>query len=180
MVEILPKDDIYKDYFLLPYIFLDYNELINKMVTIIQYPNGKDLEYSTGIIKEINENEFTHLASTKKSSSASPVVMKYGTQVIGTHKQGKNDKTENYGDFILPIFKFFKNNIKYKFNNIIIGMIYINKDDINKNIRIINSFENDKIENHWADFNDDRKKENEKEIKEYIEININGKIIEFT
>ena len=38
ITEILPKDNIDKDYFLLPYINIDYNELINKKITIIQYP----------------------------------------------------------------------------------------------------------------------------------------------
>ena len=68
--------------------------------------------------------------------------MKDGTKVIGIHKQGKNDDTENYGDFILSLFQFYKNNKKYKSNNIIIGEIYINKDNIKKDIQIINSYEN--------------------------------------
>ena len=65
-------------------------------------------------------------------------------------------------------------------NNIIIGEIYIKKEDINKDIRIINSFENVKREKNWKDRDDDIKYLNEKEIKENIEIKINGKIIEFT
>ena len=69
-------------------------------------------------------------------------------------------------------------NIKNK-NNIIIGEIYINKKDINKDIRIINSFENAKRENGWKDKDDDWKRENEKEIKENVEIKINKKLIEF-
>ena len=64
--------------------------------------------------------------------------------------------------------------------NIIKGEIYINKDDINKDIQIINSFENEKRENKWEDEDDDIERENEKEIKENIEIKINGKIIKFT
>ena len=69
------------------------------------------------------------------------------------------------------------NEMNYK--NIIIGEIYINKEDINKDIRIINSFENYKRERNWKDREDDYKYENEKEIKENIIIKINGKIIEF-
>ena len=75
-------------------------------------------------------------------------------------------------------------NINNQINNenIIIGEIYINKENINKDIRIINSFENYKRENEWwrKDSEDDYKYENEKEIKENIEIKINGQIIEFT
>ena len=67
------------------------------------------------------------------------------------------------------------------YKNIIIGEIYINKNNINEKIRIINSFENWKRENWWrGDREDDYKYENEKEIKENIEIKINEKIIEFT
>ena len=64
--------------------------------------------------------------------------------------------------------------------NFIIGEIYINKEDINKDIRIINSFENVKIEYKIEDKEDDWKYENEKEIKENIEIKINNKIIPFS
>ena len=69
------------------------------------------------------------------------------------------------------------NEMNYK--NIIIGEIYINKEDINKDIQIINSFENKKREWNREDREDDYKYENEKEIKENIIIKINGKIIEF-
>ena len=73
----------------------------------------------------------------------------------------------------------FENEINNK-NNKIIGEIYIKKEDINKDIRIINSFENVKREGRWVDRDDDIKYLNEKEIKENIEIKINGKLIEFT
>ena len=63
--------------------------------------------------------------------------------------------------------------------NIIIGEIYINKDIINKDIQIINSYENCKRKGNWKDEKDDYKYENEKEIKENIQIKINKKIIEF-
>ena len=65
--------------------------------------------------------------------------------------------------------------------NIIKAEIEIKKDDINKDIQIINSLENLKRQWGLEDRNDnDWKYENEKEIKENIEIKINGKIIEFT
>ena len=74
-------------------------------------------------------------------------------------------------------------NILEKINNknVIYGEIYINKEDINKDIQIINSFENYKRKNKWIeDKEDDYKYENEKEIKENIEIKLEGKIIEFS
>ena len=61
-------------------------------------------------------------------------------------------------------------------NNYIIGEIYIKEEDINKDIRNINSFENLKREKEYHDASDDYKLENEKEIKEKIIIK---NIIEF-
>ena len=73
-------------------------------------------------------------------------------------------------------------NILEKINNknIIIGEIYISEEDINKDIQIINSFENFKREEKLKDRKDDYENKNEKEIKENIEIKIEGKIIEFS
>ena len=66
------------------------------------------------------------------------------------------------------------------YKNFIIGEIYVNKDDINEDIRIINSIEDLKRRCYQKDREDDYKYENKKEIvKENIEIKINGKIIEF-
>ena len=87
----------------------------------------------------------------------------------------------NYKDSIEKISNEINNkNINNKVNKII-GEIYISKWVINKDFRIIDSFENFKREDKWKkDKDDDWKYENEKEIKENIEIKINGKIIDFT
>ena len=70
------------------------------------------------------------------------------------------------------------NKINYK--NIIIAEIEIKEYDINKYIRIINSFEQYKRESKWRkDKEDDYKYENEKEIKENCKIKINNEIIPF-
>ena len=68
--------------------------------------------------------------------------------------------------------------------NIIKGEININKDNINKDIQIINSFENVKRNEHYAHSIDNFKYdysqyENEKEIKNNIQIKIDGEIIHF-
>ena len=70
-----------------------------------------------------------------------------------------------------------ENNIK---NNIIIGEINITSKDIKKDIQFINSFENYKRIEKLQDKIDDFKYENEKVIKENIEIKINGKKIIFS
>ena len=70
VIEILPKDDIPKKYFLLPYIDYmgNYNELEGQDIAIIQYPKGK-LNLSEGKIKSLTKAtdcEFIHDASTEK------------------------------------------------------------------------------------------------------------------
>ena len=72
-----------------------------------------------------------------------------------------------------------KSKIPLNDKNIITGEIYINKNNINKDVQIINSFENVKTEYDWGNKNDDWKYENEKEIKENVEIKIDGKKIKF-
>ena len=63
--------------------------------------------------------------------------------------------------------------------NYILIEINIEGDDINKNIRILNSFEEYKRINKYDDKEDDYKYENEKKIKENCIIKINNKIIPF-
>ena len=81
---------------------------------------------------------------------------------------------------IYKVCQFLENELNININNIIIGEIYIKEEDADKDIQIINSFENAKKENQWKDKDDDWEYENEKEIKENIEIKINGKLIEST
>jgi len=117
VVEILDEDNISKDYFLASNSenWIN-NELINSMIYIPQYPNGKELMNARGIIKEINNNEFTHLANTEKGSSGSPIFLENSIDVIGIHKEDNKDKTENYGDFIYPAINKIKNDIREKKN----------------------------------------------------------------
>ena len=95
-------------------------------------------------------------------------------------KEACVDYTKNYNHGTLLKYPLNDFNDKNKRKNNIIGEIYINKDNINKDIRIINSFENVKREGKWKDDKDDYLYENEEEIKENLEIEINEKKIEFT
>ena len=88
---------------------------------------------------------------------------------------------------INKLFNQFKNLEKdinennFNRENIITGEINISSNDIFKTIRIINTYENIKRMDYYSeDKNDDWKYENEKEIKENVEIKINGKLIEFS
>ena len=117
IMEILDENNISKDYFLFPELeSMLNNNLINNMIYIPQYVKGKELMNARGIIKEIDKNEFTHLANTEKGSSGSPIFLENSIDVIGIHKEGNTDKTEHYGDFIYPAIDIIKNDIKEKRN----------------------------------------------------------------
>ena len=78
-----------------------------------------------------------------------------------------------------------ENIINNKDNNYIIAEINIGKNKINKNIRLINSFEQIKKEKKKDYYEEIKKKdyykyENEKEIKDNCQIEINYKKIEFS
>ena len=111
IIEILEKDNITDDYFLLPsldYINENgYNYFVSKEIEIPQFPGGKELSFSKGIIKEVyldnDQYQFSHLASTESGSSGSPIVLKGQECVLGIHKGGSEIEEKNYGDFIGPI-----------------------------------------------------------------------------
>ena len=108
IVEIKPEDKIKDKYFLLPTLNdIDY---INKDIYIVQYPEGKNLSYSQGKIKAIDNYELSYDASTKSGSSGSPILLKNTTEVIGIHKQGSNYKKENYGTLI----NYIQKSLNYK------------------------------------------------------------------
>ena len=116
VVEIIPEDNIQKEYFLLPNIeYLNgYEQFENKQIFIPQFPGGGNLNYSKGNIKKINsyKYEFSHLSSTLAGSSGSPIFLKESSFVLGIHKQTNEKKHENYGNFIGPVIEELKSNIK--------------------------------------------------------------------
>ena len=115
------KDKIKEKFFLIPNI--DNIDYINKDIYIVQFPEGNNLSYSEGKIKDINNNELIHDADTKAGSSGSPILLKNTTEVIGIHKQGNEDRKENYGTLIKSITKLFNPMIKIYKN----GEYYIGK-----------------------------------------------------
>ena len=74
IVQIIPKDKVYENYFLSPDLdYLDKKGLIGKQIYIPQYPSNQKLKNARGIISGINNNEFVHLTSTEPCSSGSPI-----------------------------------------------------------------------------------------------------------
>ena len=149
----------------------------------IGHPNGGDPKYGNGKIIDIDGYEFYHNISTNYGSSGCPIILLNDNinliQVIGIHKEGYESIKINGGTFIGEIFN--KENeknyiIKEKNeNNYIISEIYIKDEDINKDIGIINSYE--EFCRTWNDKRNDKYK-NEDEIKK-CEIEINNKLISF-
>ena len=96
IIEILKKDNISSEYFLLPNTdYLNgYSQFDNKSIVITQFPKGGDLQFSEGKIKSINfyKYEFSHLASTLNGSSGSPIFLKDSIKVLGIHKQCNTKK----------------------------------------------------------------------------------------
>ena len=107
IIQILLKDKIEKEYFLLPDLdyMNKYNELKNKDIIVLLYSNNQ-LNYSEGKIYDINNNEFRHSAYCFPGSSGSPIFFKNSKSVVGILKEGKQaneGNSINYGYFIIPI-----------------------------------------------------------------------------
>ena len=93
----------------------------------------------------------------------------------------KQEKVENVSaKSLYQNFKDYEKGINIKNRNFIIGEIYIKPNDINKDIRIINTFENYKRQIGIVNKMDDWKYENEYEIVTNTEIKINGIINKFS
>lgn len=121
VVEILLKDNISTEFFLLPSIpyMKHFNKLKNQSISIIQYPRGK-FGFSNGKIVKIENYQFSYLASTEDGSSGSPIFLKDNTEVIGIHRGGTyngENGPENTGNFIGPVFRYFKELPKHKYKS---------------------------------------------------------------
>ena len=124
------------------------------------------LLYLGKYLKEL-ENDKTYIQNEKKIPDSA-----FKKQIIESGLIKSNEITNNKQ--LIQKFKEYKNNINSN-KNYIIGEITINEKDVNKKIRIINSYEE-------AKRNDDlfSGTENEKEIKENCEIKIEEQIIKFS
>ena len=128
----------------------------------------KYYKMSKKIIKNNNDNR-----NYEKLNNINEILINNGS-IINDIKEIviDNDIINNKVKNIIHIFnKMNKNYIKAE--------IEIKEDDINKEIRIINSFEEFKSLYGWDDKNENEY-ENEKEIKEKCKIKINNKIIPFS
>ena len=134
VIEILPKDNISKEYFLLPNIDFNYNnlnELINKEVLIMQYRTDKFGFSLGGVICEMDRYNFSLLScSLEKGSTGSPIFLKDSTKVIGVFDSISYIKRCPNGILIFPIYEYFKN---LSTNEIKSGAQHNSNEEINNN-----------------------------------------------
>ena len=161
----------------------------NKSIYILNYREGNDIVVSYGQPPKLNNMEINHKCSTKEGSSGSPILLINNQKLIGVHYGSSKIYEYNKGTLLIYAiieFQKIKNNLliidregkskNNEMNNYIIGEFEIKED--NKNIRIINSYEQYRKEyNIKVDF-DKNEYENEEEIKK-CEIRINDEIIPF-
>ncbi len=159
IIEIIKEDNINN--------YLEVEENINiddymdKQIFIVQHPGGDELNYSHGKINSKQDEFILYSAGSKGGSSGSPIILFNNLKVIGLHKECIYDKDKNKINIGIP-FNLIINTI-----NSIKCIYKINKKDINEDIQIINNgYYEDK--NVFIESN--------KEIKNKIDIIINGEI----
>ena len=182
IIQIKKEDEIYNN---VEFLYYDMNYIngynIYKDVYIysIGHPGGENASYERGKIINIQDYEFNFNIPIDKCSSGCPIILLGNNinliQVIGIHKEAETNDLTNLscGTFIGEIFKDNNESI----NNYIIAEIIIKDDELDKNIRIINSYEEYKRKKNMEE---DIKEEkmNEEEVKE-CKIEINNESIPF-
>ena len=183
LIEIIENDNIPEDKYLDPDLNYEngFNQYENKNFYLAGYTsNFNERSFSSGRIIKVLDNKFEYMLDKNVVSSGSPIC-NYNCDVIGISTSGNKVENINFGSFIGKIIDSL-NNIYIIYNNnsnnYIIGEIYVNDNDINNDIRIINSFEQYKREN--PDVEGDCTNENERELQQNIEIKINNIAIKFS
>ena len=93
------------------------NEIFGNMqIYLLHYPKGNKMEYSVGLIKDIDQNDnytIRHLCDSSDGSSGGPIINSINFQVIGIHKGGaRGAKNFNLGTFLKEPLEKFKNKTK--------------------------------------------------------------------
>ena len=93
------------------------SEYKNINVYLIYYLGTNETQFSTGIIKSIEDENIFHLCNTGPGSSGAPILNLSNFQVIGIHKGCIKNKNFNIGTFLYyPIKEFIELNIQSKKN----------------------------------------------------------------
>ncbi len=182
-------------------------EYKNDDVAILQYSKGGPLSIEGGRLKEIKNDSIYHTIPTYKGSSGSPIILLLRQyKVIGIHSRTIKKKQINAGPFINSVISdLIKNNILYVpnetnitknsfdfnknqehnnenfYENYILCTYNILEKNLNNHIQILNCL-NKKTEIEIEKdnkINQNQLQINEKEIKNYCELFLNNKKINF-
>ena len=186
MIVKISKDDVN----IINYLQIDSNiyktdslsKYENEDLYLLHYPNSKSAHISYGKgIKQIGEYDIKHKCNTDVGSSGAPILSSSTNKVIGIHKGYINNGSETYniGTFLkYPLDELNKKLIDDSKNNYIVAELCIKEEDINRDIRILNSYEEHMREN-LLEFNLKEEYMNEKDINK-CRIKINEETIPFT
>ena len=193
IIEIKNSDEINKDILFLDFdincINIGYYVYEYQDIYSIEYPYENKTSITTGQIVSVYDYEFAHNIPIKEDLSGCPILYINNDKnllfVIGIHKKADLSKKINSATFIGEIIKEINDDINIKTsmeeinknnNNYIFGEIIIKEEDVNKNIRIINSYE-EMLRDKGIQLNlNDKDNMNEEEIKK-CEIKINDEAI---
>ena len=135
------------------------------------------LLYLCNYLKDIeNNNNINFIDNKIPDSEFKKQLFEYGLIKKEKEKEEKRDSDSIFSE------KLYKNYIKEINNkkNFIISEVNISSEDINKDIQIINSYENYRRKHESIDNKINPEFDNEKDIKENIEMRINGEKIPFS
>ena len=161
----------------------------NAQIYLLHYPKGIRMEISNGLIKNINEDNYTirHLCYSSGGSSGSPIINSIDFKVIGIHKGGaEGAKNYNLGTILKePIEKFneidkmFTNEINNSKNEIIKINENIKKEmNENKKNEIDEKIKNEMDENKKNEIDENIKNEMNENKKNEINENIKNEMNE--
>lgn len=110
-------------------LFLEVDERINdnnsfkKDIYLLQYPLGDRVNYSQGLIKKININNYniSHSCISEKGSSGGPIINLNNHKVIAIHKGENKNRITNEGTLISFLIKnleekYLDNLDNYRYN----------------------------------------------------------------
>ena len=176
-IEIFEEDNIEQYYYIDQRVFQNNLDAFkDEDIYILHYPLGGELSFSPGKIVGIKYSNIFHNCSTKGGSSGSPIISRYNSSIIGLHHGTHRIYNFNLAKDISSIL----NDIKFQSKNYIIAEFEIKTENINKDIKIINSFEQYRLEKGKNIKEEELKYKNEKMIKETCIIEINDKPIPFS
>ena len=168
-IEIFDSDNIINFFKIDENILNNRENLINKEIFILQYPNGQ-LAHDSGKIINIEDNKIKHSVSTNPGSSGSPLIKRYNNNLIlGIHygaerdinkkiinnlatpfdviiKDIKDKLSKNKNEFRNIITLIYEKNIKNKTNQIF-GSKFVKSNEDNISL-IINGKESKLVEKY--------------------------------